>query len=75
MPLDVKVAEAVIEFLKPRVITTAEELDALPVKTIIRDCVGDAWRKHPDRWRCSYNDDAIQVWFAPFEVVFTPAAT
>ena len=38
------------ESRRPRVITTAAELDALPTGSVVLDADGDSWQKRTDRW-------------------------
>lgn len=48
-----RIADAVLALLQPHTITTAEELDALPAGSIIRDSEGDACEKSEalsERW-------------------------
>lgn len=61
----------------PRVVRTVEELDALPVGSVILDRDGDVWKERGGRW-CGYgtatcSSARVQHW-APFTVLFTPTA-
>ena len=46
--LDSAIADAILAagYVKPRQVTTVEELDALPAGTIVRDSKGFAWQKY-----------------------------
>lgn len=68
------------ELIAPRIITTAEELDALPMDTVIRDAdeyVWDRWSllAMPFNWRCAgypkLTDDKISF---PAVVLLDPEA-
>lgn len=53
-----RMAAALVEvgFRRPRTITTAEELDALPVDAVIRDDEGYVWERwgaDPTYWDCA----------------------
>ena len=37
-------------YRKPAVVTTAEELDALPHESVVLDCEGDAWQRTNAGW-------------------------
>jgi hypothetical protein len=34
-----------VGYCKPRTVTTVDELDALPVRSVVLDCDADAWQK------------------------------
>lgn len=46
-------------YRKPRVVTTAEELDALPVGSVVLDDEGDPWHKQEDP------DGSGAIWRVP----------
>jgi hypothetical protein len=48
---------AIIEASKPRTITTAEELDALPVESVVRSDMGNVYVKDYDL------DDPSAIWW------------
>lgn len=51
-------------YRKPRTITTAEELDALAVGSIVLDCTGDAARKFRGGWRTTVAEPDGTAWLS-----------
>lgn len=58
---------------QPRTITTAEELDALPVGSIILDVELDAWQKMTSgAWYCADEVNGNPVGYLPATVLYEP---
>ena len=56
----------------PRVVSTVEELDALPEGSVVLDHEGEAWQRVADqRWVCTSGDSSRLHWSDPDERVFT----
>lgn len=54
-------------------ITTAEELDALPVGSVVRDAQGDLWLRQQGGWGCLTAETHFTVLdFAPVAVLYRP---
>ena len=61
--------------MSTRMVTTADELDALPELSVVTDCYVDVWQKRGGEW-CSYDTQPAKsariVRYAPLEVIWTP---
>lgn len=44
----------------PRRITTAEELDALPIRSVVIEPRGHVWIRHSDKWHCSCDGCSVE---------------
>jgi hypothetical protein len=72
-------AEAILAagYRKLRTVTTAEELDALPVGSVVLDNIGDAWTKTDvDFWQCfqTFNDSSGLALCGPLTVLHEAVA-
>jgi hypothetical protein len=65
------VAQAIRE---ERTVRTVEELDALPMETMIRDNEGDPWLRRADAgWECHFNLARVGIAdYLPALVLWTP---
>lgn len=61
-------------YRKPRTITTAEELDALPDGTVVMDGQGEVARKLVYGWRVLVSEAGFDAWLSdPLEETYLPA--
>ena len=73
------IADAVLAagYRKPRQVTTIEELETLPRKSVILDVDGDVWERAGGRWRGTEGGrfaSSLLVEFAPFTVLHVGGA-
>ena len=70
---------AALEASQPRVVTTIEELNALPVSAALHDRTRDVWVKGATRWWSTNPYDAKRnnspAKMLPMTVLWTPEAT
>ncbi|UFS59493.1 hypothetical protein [Subtercola endophyticus] len=66
---------AELEAALPRGVTTVEELDALPVGSVVRDRDREVWVKFEDEWTMVGCNDS-DVWaYLPVTLLFAPSVT
>ncbi|AIM41001.1 hypothetical protein PBI_SQUIRTY_54 [Mycobacterium phage Squirty] len=68
-----------VERLRPRVIETVEQLDALPIRSLVRSDIGEVFERLRGGWDCLHEDGSagLVMPFAirlPARVLYTPAA-
>ena len=70
-----KAVERILDagYLRPRTITTEEELDALPVGSILLDVDGDACQRFRGGWRATVNEPNDDPWLSDTLEVDLPA--
>jgi hypothetical protein len=67
-------ALATVAPVQPRVLTTAEELDALGVGCIVLDRENDSWHRHQYDWKCATSNYDRPDRYLPCRLVYDPTA-
>jgi hypothetical protein len=65
-------ARAVLAMFEPETVTTADELDALPVGSVVLDDEGTAWKRGSGSWVGTGGEHVEPHEAAPLTVIYRP---